>query len=389
MLKHLKLSVGKYSETELLIMKKKYALITGTRPQIIKSVPIIRAAESTSEIELMHIFTGQHYDSYLADVFFQALEVESPKYQLNVRSGSTDYHIRMILDKLVPLLKKSKITGVLVPGDTNSALAAGLAGMFLSIPVIHIEAGLRSYDLKMQEEINRRLIDHGSSILFAPTRTAVDNLNKESVLGKIVLSGDTMYDLLLAEKEKITDKFLFNSAVKKFNISEKKYSVMTVHRRENVANLEKLTQILTSIGQTNIKTIFPIHPNTRKTIEKANMIISNNIQLIDPISYQEFLNLVAFSGLVITDSGGLQKEAYLLNVPCVTLRSSTEWVETVTGKANKIVGANPALISQAISELFNKKVGTDSSVYGNGQAAENILKELVEGHPEIPTVTEP
>ncbi|MFX0125665.1 MAG: non-hydrolyzing UDP-N-acetylglucosamine 2-epimerase [Candidatus Hodarchaeota archaeon] len=369
-------------------MRKKYTLITGTRPQIIKSVPIIRAAESTSEIKLIHIFTGQHYDSYLADIFFQTLEIEYPKYQLDVRSGSTDYHIRMILDKLVPLLKKTNTTGLLVPGDTNSALAAGLAGMFLSIPVMHIEAGLRSYDFKMQEEINRRLIDHGSSVLFAPTRTAVDNLKKESVLGKIVFSGDTMYDLLLAEKEKIMDKLLFNKAIKKFNIVEKDYSVLTVHRRENVTNIEKLKRIITTIGGTNIKTIFPIHPNTRKTIEKSNIRISNNIQLIDPISYQKFLNLVAFSGLVITDSGGLQKEAYLLNIPCVTLRNSTEWVETVTQKANKVVGTNPDLILQAISELFNKKLETDNTVYGNGQAAENIVKELVEDLPVVPTVTD-
>ncbi|MFW9905690.1 MAG: non-hydrolyzing UDP-N-acetylglucosamine 2-epimerase [Candidatus Thorarchaeota archaeon] len=370
-------------------MKKMYALVTGTRPQIIKSVPIIRSADSSSEIEIIHIFTGQHYDSYLADVFFQALEIALPKHQLNVRSGSTDYHIRMILEKLVPLLKKDKITGILVPGDTNSALAAGLAGMFLSIPVIHIEAGLRSNDLHMQEEINRRLIDHGSSVLFAPTKTAVENLKNESVLGKVILSGDTMLDLLLTEKDKITDKSLFNKAANSYDLVKKKYSIMTVHRRENVSNLEKLKQIFGAIGQTDIKTIFPIHPNTRRIVEQSNLKISSNIQLINPISYQVFLNLVAFSGLVVTDSGGIQKEAYLLNVPCITLRSSTEWVETKVNGANRIVGANPVLISQAISESFNKKLNTDSSVYGNGKAAEIIVQELIKDHPKIPTVLEP
>ncbi len=295
----------------------------------------------------------------------------------------------MILEKLVPLLKNDRITGVLIPGDTNSAFAASLAGMFLSLPVIHVEPGLRSYDLIMQEEINRRLIDHGSSVLFAPTKNAIKNLNNESVLGNVVFSGDTMYDLLLAEKEKITRKSLFSQAADSYNIVEKQYSIMTVHRRENVTNLEKLKQIITTMGQIDIKIIFPIHPNTRKILENSKMKISNNIKLINPISYQEFLNLVAFSGLVITYSGGLQKEAYLLNVPCITLRNSTEWVETLVNDANRIVGTKPALISQAIVDLFNKELHTDRSVYGNGKAAEIIVKELIRSDPEVPSVSEP
>ena len=370
-------------------MARIYTLVTGTRPQIIKSAPILKIAKKFSEIEINHIFTGQHYDTNLADVFFRSLTIEPPNYQLDVRSGSTDYHVRMIIEKLIPLIKKEEIKGILVPGDTNSALAAGLAGMFVSIPVVHIEAGLRSNDLRMQEEINRRLIDHGSAVLFAPTETAIRNLTKESVLGKIVSSGDTMYDLLITEKERIRDEKLFNNITKKLDIAEKNYLVMTVHRRENLMNQDKLKKIFSAVASTNIQTIFPMHPHTRKIIEQSHIKISKNIQTVDPLSYQEFLNLVSYSGLVVTDSGGLQKEAYLLNVPCVTLRSSTEWVETVEYNANRIVGANNVLISKAINEMFNKKLNTKSSIFGNGKAAEIIVKELIENDPEIPTVPDP
>lgn len=367
-------------------MGKKYALITGTRPQIIKSVPILRAAKKEQSIEIIHIFTGQHYDSYLSDIFFQKLSVGEPDYQLNVGSGSTEYHIRVIMKKLVPILGKLKLNGIIVPGDTNSALASALTGIFLGIPVIHLEAGLRSYDLNMQEEINRRLIDHGASVLFAPTRAAVTNLNNESVLGKVILCGDTMYDLLLAEKSGIIDKDLFIKSTKNLQISEKKYLMLTIHRRENLRNPNLLQQILTTIGETDKITIFPIHPHTRKIANLSQIEIPKNIKLIDPLPYKTFLNLVAYSGLVLTDSGGLQKETYLLGVPCVTLRNSTEWVETVDYGANKIVGANPSLIRSMINEMFNKDIKIDESVYGNGKASIYIIKELIENSPTIPTI---
>ncbi|MHA1228039.1 MAG: non-hydrolyzing UDP-N-acetylglucosamine 2-epimerase [Candidatus Hodarchaeales archaeon] len=369
-------------------MTKIYTLVTGTRPQIIKSAPILKAAKKNGNIEIIHIFTGQHYDKYLADVFFQKLEVEIPKYQLNVRSGTTDYHIRSIIDKIIPILKEIKPKGVIVPGDTNSALAAGLSGMFTGIPIMHVESGLRSFDFHMQEEINRRLIDHGSSLLFAPTSHAIKNLKNESVLGKIVYTGDTMFDLLKNEKERIIDSKLFEETARKYNLVEKEYIVLTIHRRENLSSVKKLKNIFDAIKHSKKAVIFPMHPHTKKMILEYKINIPDNIKLIDPLGYHEFLNIVSYSNLVVTDSGGLQKETYLLNVPCVTLRTSTEWLETVEKGANKVVGSNPGLIIKAIEEMYGKKIQAEPSIYGNGKAAEVIVKELAENNIEIPTVPE-
>ncbi len=238
----------------------------------------------------------------------------------------------------------------------------------------------------MQEEINRRLIDHGSSILLSPTTTAVKNLRNESVLGKIILCGDTMYDLLLSEKDKISDRRLFLKITNLLGISERNFAVLTIHRRENLLNPGNLQRILNAIKETGIICLFPIHPHTQKIVNTAKIIIPDNIKLMDPLSYRDFLCLVAFSGLVITDSGGLQKEALILNVPCVTLRNSTEWIETVEHQANKIVGSNPDLINPAIIEMYKKPVKTDVRVYGDGKAAYKIIKELIDNIPVIPTI---
>ncbi|MHA2051957.1 MAG: non-hydrolyzing UDP-N-acetylglucosamine 2-epimerase [Candidatus Hodarchaeales archaeon] len=369
-------------------MLKKYVLVTGTRPQIIKTAPLLKEASKKKGIHLSHIFTGQHYETYLTDIFFSSFELGAPSYNLNVRSGKSGYHIYTIMKRLIPILEKEKPLGIIVPGDTNSALAAGLSGMSLSIPVLHLEAGLRSYDLKMQEEINRRLIDHGSSVLFIPTLNALKNLNSESISGKIVFSGDTMCDLLIAEKHKIMDRSLLENRLKSLNISEKNYILMTMHRRENLNNTTKLKEIFETLGQIDIQIIFPIHPHTKKVISSSNITIQNNIRLIDPLGYQEFLNLVFHSALVLTDSGGLQKEAYMLEIPCVTLRNSTEWIETVENDANRIVGANSSLILKAVNEMYQKQIHADYKLYGEGKASKCIISELIDYNPMIPTINE-
>ncbi|MFX0051260.1 MAG: UDP-N-acetylglucosamine 2-epimerase, partial [Candidatus Hermodarchaeota archaeon] len=229
-------------------------------------------------MKIIHIFTGQHYDTYLADIFFRTLELEPPKHQLNVRSGSTDYHILKIIKKIVPILKNEELNGIIIPGDTNSALAGALAGNFLSIPVIHLEAGLRSNDLKMREEINRRLIDHGSSVLFAPTKTAMNNLRVESVLGKAVLSGDTMYDLLASEMDKIRNEATFNETTKDMDIHNKNYLILTIHRQENLKNPTRLQRIFKAIERSKIDTVFPIHPHTKKIINMSEIKIPSNVR---------------------------------------------------------------------------------------------------------------
>ncbi|MHA1976549.1 MAG: non-hydrolyzing UDP-N-acetylglucosamine 2-epimerase [Candidatus Hodarchaeales archaeon] len=367
-------------------MSKNYVLVTGTRPQIIKTAPILREASKEANLNLTHIFTGQHYESYLADVFFSSFELKAPDFNLDVRSGNPGYHIYAIMKRLIPILEKIRPRGIIVPGDTNSALAAGLSGMSLSIPILHLESGLRSNDLKMQEEINRRLIDHGSSVLFTPTSAANKNLKAESVKGKIVFSGDTMCDLLIAEKHKITKRFPLKKKLESLNISEKNYILMTMHRRENLSNSTKFRIIFETLGHIESNIIFPIHPHTRKVINSSNIVISDNIHLIDPLGYQEFLNLVFHSALVLTDSGGLQKEAYMLEVPCITLRNSTEWVETIENDANRIVGSNPSLITNAIHEMYEKDISADYELYGGGKASKRIIRELMDFDPIIPTI---
>lgn len=351
-----------------------YTLITGTRPQIIKSVPVIREAQERG-LELHHIHTGQHYDFEMYDRYVMEFSLPKP-HKLPVTNSKELAGFAAIISELRKIAQNSKFRTFIVPGDTNSALAAALAGFKLNIPVCHIEAGLRSGDLRMQEEINRRLIDHGSSLLFTPTATAADNLKKEGVLGEISLVGDTMCDLLL------------NTKLETQNLASSfgDFAVLTLHRKENADSKKRLTSVFEGLNNLDFNILFPIHPRTAKKIQFFKIDLPRNITPLEPLGYTEFLNLVSNSSLVITDSGGLQKEAYILNKPCVTLRDSTEWEETLKIGSNVLVGANPGRIYEECSRMFSKSLKNDLSVYGSGEASVQIVDRLEAGDIAIPTI---
>jgi UDP-N-acetylglucosamine 2-epimerase len=352
----------------------KITVIVGTRPQIIKSAPIIyEALKSGLELKIIH--TGQHYDYKLSQVFIEEFNLPEPAVNLEVGSGSHAYQTGEIMLRLEKYLLKDKPPLVLVPGDTNSALAGALTSVKLGIPVVHIEAGARCYDMSMAEEINRRLIDHCSKLLFAPTLNCKKNLERESVIGEIHLTGDTMYDAFL----KFKDEADRSDILKKLQLSDKEYSLLTLHRAENVDNPVRLRSILKGILKANIKVIFPIHPRTANRLKEYNISLEHsNIRIIDPVSYVEMLKLLKHAKLVLTDSGGLQKEAFWSQTPCITLRESTEWTETVEAGVNQIAGADVEKIAQAIraieeryDEMKKKFIGNP---FGDGYAAKRIVK---------------
>jgi UDP-N-acetylglucosamine 2-epimerase len=352
------------------------AIIFGTRPQIIKSAPIIHEALK-SNLELKIIHTGQHYDYELSQVFIEEFNLPEPTVNLGVGSGSHAYQTGEIMLRLEKHLLRDKPSLVLVPGDTNSALAGALTSVKLGIPVAHIEAGARCYDMGMAEEINRRLIDHCSKLLFAPTLNCKKNLERESVIGEIHLTGDTMYDVFL----KFKDKADRSDILERLELSNKEYGLLTLHRAENVDDPTRLKSILEGIGKANMEIIFPIHPRTANRLKEYNISLEHNkIRIIDPLGYIEMLKLLKHAKLVLTDSGGLQKEAFWSQTSCITLRDSTEWVETVEAGVNQIIGADSEKITKAIRAVEEKyesmKEKFTANPFGDGYAARRIVKAI-------------
>ncbi len=348
----------------------------GTRPQIIKSAPIVKEA-SKQGLSMQIIHTGQHYDYALSQLFFEELSPPKPFANLNVGSGSQVFQTAEMMMRLEKLLVAEKPSIVLVPGDTNSALAAALASAKLDIPVAHLESGARSYDMHMAEEINRRLIDHCSQILFAPTENCKKNLEHEAVTGKIHLTGDTMYDVFVDSKEKV-DK---NDVVSKLGLTDKEYAVLTTHRAENVDAPVKLKNLLQAVQSAEIPMVFPIHPRTKnRLIQDGISLDDSNIRVVDPVGYIEMLALLKHAKIVITDSGGLQKEAFWSKVPCITIRDRTEWTETVQRGVNFIADVDSNKIADALTYITNnytqiiRKFGVNP--YGDGKASEKIVEIL-------------
>jgi len=350
------------------------AVIVGTRPQIIKTASVIQEALKQSlEVEIIH--TGQHYDYRLSQVFFEEFGLPDPKVNLEVGSGSHAYQTGEIMLRLEKYLVENAYSLVVVPGDTNSALAGALTSVKLGIPVAHIEAGARCYDMRMAEEINRRLIDHCSKLLFAPTLNCKKNLEKESVIGEIHLTGDTMYDVFL----KFMDKADRSDILEKLKLRDKEYGLLTLHRAENVDNPTRLRKILEGVVKANIEIIFPIHPRTANRLREFNISLKNsNVRLIDPLGYVDMLKLLKYAKLILTDSGGLQKETFWSKTPCITLRDRTEWIETVDMGVNFLVGAYTDEIVQTMNfieknyELIREKFRENP--FGDGYAARRIVK---------------
>lgn len=351
-------------------------IVVGTRPQIIKSVPVIHEALKQG-LAMQIIHTGQHYDPALSEVFFNELSLPEPLANLNVGSGSHVFQTAEIMIRLEKYLITEKPSLVLIPGDTNSALAGTLATVKLGIPVAHLESGARSYDMKMAEEINRRLIDHSAKILFAPTNNCKANLEHESVTGKIYQVGDTMYDVFVKFKQKADKSDIIN----KLDLEKKEYAILTTHRAENVDDPAKLKKMLLAMENAEMPIIFPIHPRTRNRLKENGISLSDaNIRPIDPVGYIEMLALLKNAKIAITDSGGLQKEAFWSNTPCITIRDRTEWTETVDLGVNFVTDVDPTRIAQALEQIRNNyseiKNKFKSNPYGEGNASEKIVKIL-------------
>ena len=351
-------------------------LVLGTRPQIIKSVPIVHEAiKQGLAIKIIH--TGQHYDHSLSKVFFEELSPPEPFVNLNVGSGSHIYQTAEIMLRLEKYLVQEKPSIVLVPGDTNSALAGAVASVKSGFPVAHLESGARCYDMQMAEEVNRRLIDHCSKILFAPTKHCKENLLSENVRGEIHLVGDTMFDVFLdsqkeAEKSKVIDEL---------NLKNQNFAVLTTHRAENVDDPLKLRAMFDAIEKADMTVIFPVHPRTQNRLHEAGIVLGDsNIRPIDPIGYIEMLSLLKHSKIVFTDSGGLQKEAFWSKVPCVTLREKTEWNEPVEMGVSFVTGVDSTKIVNATKYVTNNydnlKTRFTSNPFGDGKASERIVKVL-------------
>ncbi len=333
--------------------------VVGTRPQFIKLAPLSSALTGLHEEFIVH--TGQHYDYSMSEKIFQDLAIRKPDIHLEVGSGTQAEQTGNMMVGLEKVMAEKKPDIVIVFGDTNSTLAGAIAAAKLNIPIIHIEAGLRSYNKNMPEEINRIATDHISKYLFAPTQTAIDILKTEGLQKAAYLTGDIMVDTM---KNNIEVALKKSTAIRDLELLDSEYNLLTLHRNYNVDSATVLENILSQLGELGEKIIFPVHPRTRKMIS-ASFCFPKNIVAIEPQGYLDFITLENFAKRIITDSGGIQKEAYILGKPCITLRTETEWVETVEEKWNLLI--NPSdedIVSKIVSfqvpalrkEVFGKNV---------------------------------
>lgn len=344
----------------------KIITVIGARPQFIKAAAISRIIKQQDHIQEIIVHTGQHYDQKMSDIFFSELDIPRPNYNLAVGSGSHGKQTGLMLERIESVLLKEQPDGLITYGDTNSTLAAALAAVKLQIPIAHIEAGLRSFNRSMPEEINRIMTDHISDILLAPTQNAMHLLASEGLKEKSFFVGDVMFDSILFYKE------LARHKQKEFiNIPQKKYYLCTIHRPENTDNHTRLQNIFSGLSELNHQVIIPLHPRTSKILR--NIHYSDNIKVIEPIGYLNMIALVNNAEIILTDSGGLQKEAYFLKKRCITLRDQTEWIETLENSWNFIVGANKSLI---VEKSSIKPTGPQTHAFGDGHASEKIIHIL-------------
>lgn len=350
----------------------KVLTIVGARPQFIKAAAVSREIANHCDVQEIIVHTGQHFDANMSDIFFDEMNIPKPDYNLNINGLNHGAMTGQMMEKIEEVLLVEKPDWVLVYGDTNSTIAGALAARKLHIKVAHVEAGLRSFNMRMPEEINRILTDRISNILFCPTETAIENLEKEGYKNidiEIINSGDVMQDaaIFYSNRSKAPD----------FTLPEK-YILATIHRAENTDDTERLSSIFKAFARISntLPVILPLHPRTRKILSNLNLEInSSKVILIDPVGYLEMVHLLKNTDLVMTDSGGLQKEAFFFAKPCITLRDETEWVELVNRGFNTIVGANEEKIIQAFK---SQKYDSDFSVdlYGGGKASKNIIDAL-------------
>ena len=347
--------------------------VVGARPQFIKAAVVSRAfKERRPDVSEILVHTGQHYDANMSGVFFEELNIPRPTHNLGVGGGTHGQNTGRMLEGLEALMLAESPDWVLVYGDTDSTLAGALAAAKLNIPLAHVEAGLRSFNRRMPEEINRVLTDHAAAMLFAPTELARTNLRSEGIANeKIHVVGDVMYDAALFYKAHACKPAWFDA----LEIAQNEFVLCTIHRAENTDDPKRMQAIFEGLEDAALPVVLPLHPRTRSKLRQIGMELPANINVVDPVGYLEMVWLEANCKLVATDSGGVQKEAYFHQKPCVTLRDETEWVELVERKVNQLTGASATEIKNAIHRAFFP--ATETSLYGIGKTAQNIIEKLV------------
>jgi len=348
----------------------------GARPQFIKAAPVSKALKEAGHTELL-VHTGQHYDYEMSQVFFDELKISEPDINLEVGSGHHGWQTGQMLMRIEEVLLRDGPDWVLVYGDTNSTLAGALAAVKLQIPLAHVESGLRSFNREMPEEHNRVLTDHCSDVLFCPTQTAVNNLAKEGITRGVNLVGDTMYDAVLQFREIAKNH---SKILQALGLKAKEYLLATLHRPYNTDVPANLNSILAAFIEIEEPIVFSVHPRTRQKIASSDnqlksKLESSNIQIIDPVGYLDMLLLEQNARLVLTDSGGMQKEAYFFGIPSITLRPETEWVETVEAGWNVVVGSDRSSIVEKARTL-QPPPQLQRPIFGNGHASELIVRTL-------------
>lgn len=353
----------------------KIITILGARPQFVKAAAVSRALQQTGLHEVI-VHTGQHFDDKMSEIFFREMEIPQPAHRLDIHSLPHGAMTGRMIEGIENILFSEKPSALMVYGDTNSTLAGALAAVKHHVPVIHVEAGLRSFNMRMPEEINRILTDRVSSLLFCPTDVAVQNLKNEGFdhfPAQIVRTGDVMYDAALYYFKKAPQH---SDILTRLHLAGKPFALATIHRQENTDNAERLKGIVGGLNQIHkhMPVVVPLHPRTRKIIENQNIDI--HFRIIEPVGYFDMLMLLDGCSVVLTDSGGLQKEAFFFKKPCITLRDETEWVELVEGGYNTLAGWQPRHIQDAFEKSLSHRPDFSKNLYGRGDASQKIAAAI-------------
>jgi UDP-GlcNAc3NAcA epimerase len=351
---------------------KKVLTVVGARPQFIKAAPVSKVIRESPGLHEFMVHTGQHYDYELSGIFFDEFKMPKPDVNLGVGSGSHGAQTAAMLKGIEDVLLVERPDWLLIYGDTNSTLAGALAASKLSVQVAHIEAGLRSFNRRMPEEINRVVADHLSNLLLCPSSAAVSNLAAEGISQDVHMVGDVMLDVLNWAKQRAVEKP--PEILRRLGLREKSYLLVTVHRSENTDDWTRLSRILSALNALDEAVVFAVHPRTRRVIIGADCRLKPHVQLIDPVGYLDMVTLAGSSRLVLTDSGGLQKEAYWLSIPCLTLRDETEWAETVEAGWNTLVGSDIEKIIRAVRSFTPPN--SHPALYGDGSSAAKCVDLL-------------
>jgi UDP-GlcNAc3NAcA epimerase len=348
----------------------KIVTVVGARPQFVKAAPLSQELRRRHHEVLVH--TGQHYDDELSGIFFRELGVPRPDYSLGIGSGSHGCQTAAMLVAVEKVLEKEKPDWVLVYGDTNSTLAAALAASKLRLPLAHVEAGVRSYNRSMPEEINRVLTDHVASLLFCPTFTAVENLEREGVKEGVLHVGDVMRDALLTF---LPVAHVYSSILQSLKLEPKSYGLLTLHRAENVDSAERLRSLIWAVGRIDFPLIFLVHPRTRQCIEALRLAnLAPNLKLIPPVGYLDMLVLQSNARIILTDSGGVQREAHFLSVPSIILRKETEWAELIKPGFSRLAESDLDIVTHHLLQAPQPTI--PCSVFGNGDASQKIVQQF-------------